>query len=181
MQSCPPVCNLPKYAKHLFMCAMSLARVYTTVSLGTKSSLQLQHQIIHRPLHAQEKPQVVDEVAVPSIPTGIDKAQLLRVNAARCCRQRAMCLKRGKRGRARRLPRHSHLVPTWHMFLEHPLIFAPYSLSESFRKEGASLISSPTFFSKSLANPMRSWRPLPDMLVANTETEKIQGWRIAIV
>lgn len=138
------------------LCAMSLACVYTTVYLGKKSSLQLQHQIIHRPLRAQEKPQVVDEVAVPSIPTGTDKAQLLRVNAARCRRQRAMCSKRGKRGRMRRLPRHSHLVPTWHMFLEHPWFLFPTHSPDLSKKWGH--LSSPSF-QRILGQPNRDLAP----------------------
>lgn len=38
-----------------------------------------------------EEPQVVDGVAVPSFPTGKDKAQLALVSTPRCHRRRAMC------------------------------------------------------------------------------------------
>lgn len=72
--------------------------------------MQLQLRIIHRPLHAREDPQVVDEVAVPSVPTGEDKAQLLRVNAARCRCRRTMCSKWGKRGRVEALAK---IILTW--------------------------------------------------------------------
>lgn len=41
--------------------------------------------IIHRfAFFTQEEPQVVDEVAVPRLPTGEDEAQLPGVSAARC-------------------------------------------------------------------------------------------------
>lgn len=72
--------------------------------------MQLQHGIIHHPLHGREDPQVVDEVAVPSVPTGEDKAQLLRVNAARCHCRRTMCSKWGKRGRVEALAK---IILTW--------------------------------------------------------------------
>ncbi len=123
------------------LCAMSLACVYTTVSLGKKSSLQLQHQIIHRPLRAQEKPQVVDEVAVPSIPTGIDKAQLLRVNAARCRRQRAMCSKEGQEGESEALAKaFSSGANLTHVFGT-PLDFcSPLTLRIFQKRGGASLL-----------------------------------------
>lgn len=109
------------------------------------------------------------------MPTGEDKAQLLRVNAARCRRRRAMCSKRGMRGRLRGLPRYSHLVPTWHMFLEHPMISAPRSLSWMFRKEGGFSCQG------SRRQPNGSWRPLPDTLPANGEISKTRVWRAAIV
>lgn len=70
---------------------------YTAAFLGKKSSLQLQHQIIHSPLCTWEELQVVDEVAVPSIPTGEDNAQLAGISPARCHHHHhAMCSKQGK-------------------------------------------------------------------------------------
>lgn len=42
-----------------------------------------------------EEPQVVDEVAVPRLPTGEDEAQLPGVSVARCRRWCTMCSKQG--------------------------------------------------------------------------------------
>lgn len=51
------------------------------------------------PLCTWEELQVVDEVAVPSIPTGEDNAQLAGVSSARCHHHhRAMCSEQGKEG-----------------------------------------------------------------------------------
>lgn len=73
---------------------------YAAAFLGKKSSLQLQHQIIHSPPPpcTWEELQVVDEVAVPSIPTGEHNAQLAGVISARCHHHRAMCSEQGKEG-----------------------------------------------------------------------------------
>lgn len=75
---------------------------YAAAFLGKKSSLQLHRRIIHSPpppLRTWEELQVVDEVAVPSIPTGEDNAQLAGVSSARCHHHHcAMCSEQGKEG-----------------------------------------------------------------------------------
>ncbi|KAJ8417794.1 hypothetical protein AAFF_G00226370 [Aldrovandia affinis] len=102
------------------------------------------------------EPQVVDEVAVPSVPTGEDKAQLLRAGVGQ---MPLTChvFQAGQRGGglgAGRLPRHPHLVPTPHVFWRcddfHPAIAG----------EGA-LLSPSTYGGSRLELRHRHRLPLP--------------------
>lgn len=131
--------------------------------------MQLQLRIIHRPLHAREDPQVVDEVAVPSVPTGEDKAQLLRVNAARCHCRRTMCSKWGKRGRVEALAK---IILTWCQpdtcsgtpdgFFSQLAPLLPSDMRGSSLTLTHSLLSE--VLCQSCANRKGSWRPLPAKL-----------------
>lgn len=107
------------------MCSVRQSYVYIQ-SLGWKSSLQLQpRNNSSLAFFTQEEPQVVDEVAVPRLPTGEDEAQLPGVSVARCRCWCTMCSKQGNSVFVCELgwegkERHAcqdilTLMPTWHM------------------------------------------------------------------
>lgn len=129
-------------------------------SLGWMSTLQLQPQNNSSLLLTLEEPQVVDEVAVPRLPTGKDEAQLPGVSAARCRCWCTMCSKQGnsvfcvwagvERGGKRSACQDIlTLMPTWHMLMYSPWFALPsHPLSQICGGSSHSLFPSLLSFAK---------------------------------